>query len=117
MMDEALTRLHAGLPTNPLVTISTRKGKGWIGVTPLSAQPEPRHLGRFKGVLGERWPTTSLLDMLEGEGRVSFSFAGRDEMDEVHGRGELRIEGALARFMLAWYQGDTFTSICERLGD
>lgn len=64
-MEEALTRLHAGLPTNRLVTISTRKDKGWIGVTPLSAQPEPLHLARLKGVLGERWPTTSLLDMLK----------------------------------------------------
>jgi TnpA family transposase len=65
MMEEALTRLHDGLPTNRLVTISTRKGKGWIGVTPLSAQPEPFHLGQLKGVIGECWPTTSLLDMLK----------------------------------------------------
>jgi len=35
-------------------------------------------------------------------------------MDEVHGRGELRIEGAQAQFVLAYHQGDTFTFICER---
>ncbi len=64
-MDEVFARLHDGLPTNRLVAISTRRGKGWIGVTPLTAQPEPFHLGQLKGVLGERWPTTSLLDMLK----------------------------------------------------
>ncbi|GAB4126244.1 MAG: hypothetical protein OHK0050_38940 [Roseiflexaceae bacterium] len=52
---------------------------------------------------------------IEGEGRVGF--AGMDEMDEIHRRGELRIEGAQAHFVLAYYQGGTFTSICERLGD
>lgn len=46
---------------------------------------------------------------IEGEGRVGFSFEGMDEMDEVHGRGELWIEGAQARLVLAYYQGDTFT--------
>lgn len=51
---------------------------------------------------------------LEGEGRVSFSFEGMDELDEVHGRAELRIEGAQARFVLVYHQSDTFTFICER---
>jgi hypothetical protein len=54
---------------------------------------------------------------IEGEGRVGFSFAGMDEMDEVHGRGELRVKGAQAHFVLAYHQGDTFTFICERLGE
>lgn len=51
---------------------------------------------------------------LEGEGRVGFSFEGMDELDEVHGRGELRTEGARARFVLAYHQGDTFTFIYQR---
>ncbi len=50
----------------------------------------------------------------EGEERVGFSFEGMDEMDEVHGRGELRIEGAQLHFVLDYHQGDTFTFICER---
>ena len=41
---------------------------------------------------------------IEGEGRVGFSFAGMDEMEAVHGRGELRIEGAQAHFVLACHQ-------------
>ena len=51
---------------------------------------------------------------IEGEGRVGFSFEGMDELEEVHGRGELRIEGSQARFVLAYHQGDRFTFICER---
>jgi len=51
---------------------------------------------------------------IEGERRVGSGFAGMDEMDEVHGRGELRIEGAQAHFVLAYHQGDMFTFICER---
>lgn len=50
---------------------------------------------------------------LEGEDRVAFSFEGMDEMDAVHGRGTLQVEGAQARFILEYYQGDTFTFICE----
>jgi hypothetical protein len=37
-----------------------------------------------------------------------------DEMEEVHGRGAMEIEGAQARFILEYYQGDTFTFMCER---
>jgi hypothetical protein len=66
------------------------------------------HVGLQQGGIDSR---------LEGEGRVGFSFAGMDEMDEVHGRGEFQIEGAQVHFVLAYYQGGTFTSICERLGD
>jgi hypothetical protein len=51
---------------------------------------------------------------IEGEGRVGFSFAGMDELDEVHGRGILEVDRAGARFVLAYHQGDTFTFICER---
>lgn len=51
---------------------------------------------------------------IEDEGRVDCSFAGMDEMDEVHGRGELRIEEAQANFVLAYHQGDMSTFICEQ---
>jgi hypothetical protein len=57
---------------------------------------------------------SDIAGQIAGEGRVGFSFAGMDEMDEVHGRGALRSEGAQARFVLAYHQGDTFTFICER---
>jgi TnpA family transposase len=46
------------------VRISERRD-GWIHLAPLTAQPEPANLGDLKGVLNNRWPATSLLDMLK----------------------------------------------------
>jgi hypothetical protein len=66
------------------------------------------HVGLQRGEIDGR---------IEGEGRVGFSFEGMDEMDEVHGRGTLEIDGAGASFVLEYHQGDMFTFICERLGD
>jgi hypothetical protein len=51
---------------------------------------------------------------IEGADRIVFSFEGMDEMEEVHGRGALQIDGAQARFALEYYQGDTFTFMCEQ---
>ncbi|MGH2652503.1 MAG: Tn3 family transposase, partial [Actinomycetota bacterium] len=72
-IDSLRTRLSAGLdaldaalaadPDGP-VRISNRRG-GWITVTPLDAQPEPVNLGQLHRALEERWPATSLLDMLK----------------------------------------------------
>lgn len=63
------------------------------------------HVGLQQGEIDGRF---------EGEGQVGFSFEGMDELNEVHGRGTLKIDGAGARFVLAYHQGDTFTFICER---
>lgn len=60
----SLDQLHSGLPTNRLVKILPKQG-GWIELTPLTAQPEPPQLQALKDVIGDRWPTTSLLDMLK----------------------------------------------------
>jgi TnpA family transposase len=46
------------------VRVSDRRG-GWITVSPLDAQPEPANLGRLNAELADRWPATSLLDMLK----------------------------------------------------
>lgn len=51
---------------------------------------------------------------LEGADLVVFSFEGMDELDAVHGQGEMQLEGAQARFVLEYYQGDTFSFLCER---
>lgn len=51
---------------------------------------------------------------LEGADRIGFSFEGVDEMDDVHGRGTLELDGAYAGFTLAYHQGDDYTFICER---
>jgi len=49
------------------------------------------------------------------DGHVVFSFEGSDELDEVHGRGELYADGAQVRFVLQYHQGDAYSFICERL--
>jgi len=60
----ALARFDDGLCTNRSVSILA-KSNGWIELSPLTAQAEPPHLAAFKGEIGERWPTTGLLDMLK----------------------------------------------------
>ncbi len=47
------------------VRVGTRNGASWITVAPLTAQIEPANLTRLKAVLNERWPSTSLLDILK----------------------------------------------------
>lgn len=61
---EALDQLHTGLPDNRHVKILPKSG-GWIELSPLTPQPEPPQLNALKGVIGDRWSTTSLLDMLK----------------------------------------------------
>lgn len=69
----ALAALDADLPTNPHVTLSTKRG-GRIRLTPLPPQPAPPHLDRLKSELDQRWPMTSLLDILkETDLRVGFT--------------------------------------------
>ena len=72
-MEEALETLNRGLPKNPHVKI-LENGNGWISLSPLEAQPEPVGLTALKTELGQRWPMTSLLDILkETELRVGFT--------------------------------------------
>jgi TnpA family transposase len=72
-MATELQALDKELPRNKHVKILDRGG-GWISVTPLDPQPEPVNLGRLKAEVGQRWPMTSLLDILkETDLRVNFS--------------------------------------------
>ena len=60
-----LDRLQGVLESGPgPVTIETKRG-GWITVSPLEAQPEPHNIVRLHHAVSERWPGTSLLDMLK----------------------------------------------------
>jgi TnpA family transposase len=72
-MSRELDELNRTLPKNQKVRILNRNG-GWISVTPLDAQPEPRNLSQLKASVFARWPMTSLLDILkEADLRVGFS--------------------------------------------
>jgi TnpA family transposase len=68
-----LEELDRTLPKNQKVRLLNRGG-GWISLTPLDAQPEPRNLNQLKAAVFNRWPMTSLLDILkETDLRVGFT--------------------------------------------
>jgi len=72
-MRDGLALLDGGLPTNPHVKI-LRKNDGWIQLSPLEALPEPLQLDHLKAELSQRWPRTSLLDILkEADLRIGFT--------------------------------------------
>jgi len=73
-MQTALSKLDEGMPTNPDVKLITKKGSGWINLTPLEALEEPDQLNRLKAEVARRWAMPSLLDFLkETDLRVDFS--------------------------------------------
>lgn len=81
-MTEALSLLDQGMPGNLSVRISK---KGRITVSPLKAQSEPLNLLRLKTEIGERWPMTSLLDMLkETDLRVHFTEQFKTDATREH---------------------------------
>ncbi len=72
-MIRELEELDRTLPQTPKVRILKKAG-GWISVAALEPQPEPRNLGQLKAAVAERWPMTSLLDILkEVDLRVDFT--------------------------------------------
>ena len=74
---KALKALDEGMPTNPRVKVLPKKD-GWISVTPFEALPDPENLGGLKREVGQRWPSTSLLDVLkEADFRTGFTQAFR----------------------------------------
>jgi TnpA family transposase len=72
-MRQALATLDAGMPTNPGVKILQRP-QGWIQVANLERLPEPPTLAHLNMEITQRWPMTSLLDVLkETDVRVGFT--------------------------------------------
>ncbi|MCL2644848.1 MAG: Tn3 family transposase [Betaproteobacteria bacterium] len=75
-MCKALSTLDAGMKKNRHVRLSNNKGRSWISLTPLDAQPTPPNLTALKTELNAIWPMTSLLDMVkETDLRLGFSEA------------------------------------------
>lgn len=85
-MEAALQRLNDTLLSNPHVVI-TKKGGGWITLSPLEAQAEPPQLPQLKAAVRQHWSMLNLLDVLkETDLRVLFtqhlrSVTGRDHLD------------------------------------
>ena len=69
----ALAELDHGLPRNPDVRI-TRKRGGWISLAPLLPRPSPLNIEALKAEVAETWPLTSLLDIAkETDLRLGFT--------------------------------------------
>lgn len=83
----SLISLNGGIPQNKKVKILDKKN-GWISVSPLDKQAEPVNILRLKSELVQKWPMTSLLDVLkEADLRVGFtesfkSLASREVLDK-----------------------------------
>jgi TnpA family transposase len=72
---DALATFDTGLKCNPHVRIS-RKGGGWIRLSPLTARPDPENVAALKAEITATWPMTSLLDMVkETDLRLGFTNA------------------------------------------
>jgi hypothetical protein len=56
-MTDALKMLNEDIPKNPKVSL-LEKGGGWIKLSPLEAQPEPKNLERLKVEIKQRWSMT-----------------------------------------------------------
>ena len=64
-MRTELATLDAGLPSNADVRLGERRGRSWITLTPLDAQPDPDNIVRIKSELQSKWSMTGLLDMVK----------------------------------------------------
>ncbi|MEI8055607.1 MAG: Tn3 family transposase [bacterium] len=69
VLRESLAMLNKGMPKNKKVKIilKKRKGKqkGWVSLTPLTAQADPVNIEKLKAEVMQQWPMTSLLDVLK----------------------------------------------------
>ena len=107
-LTDALSSLNKGLPSNPHVRIQKRQNKGWISVSPLSAQAEPPHLSELKQEVAKRWPLTSLLDILkETDLRVNFT----EQFQTVVSRENLDRATLQRRLLLTLYGLGTNTGL------
>jgi TnpA family transposase len=104
---DALRALDRELPENPDVEILHKAG-GWIRLSPLAAQPEPQNLVALKLDMAQRWPMTSLLDILkETDLRVGLTDVFRSATPREH----LDREALRPRLLLALYGLGTNTGI------
>ena len=73
-LTQHLKALNKGISANPKVKIVQSKNDHKISVTPFEPQAEPEKLANLKREITQRWPGTSLLDILkEADLRANFS--------------------------------------------
>jgi len=113
-LDESLTILDAGLRFNHGVRI---RKDGWIILSPLLAQPEPTGLRHLKEAVGQRWPMTSLLDVLK-EADLRTGFTG--EFRTLASRQELSPQTLQRRLLLCLFGLGTnmgIKQVCQSNGE
>jgi TnpA family transposase len=99
--DYALAKFNRELPSNECVRLLDKgKGKGWISLSPLEAQPEPANLEALKSELIQRWPMTSLLDIFK---EADFRIRLTDVFRSVTPRGNLDRDLLHERLLLSLY--------------
>jgi hypothetical protein len=82
-MREAICDLELGIPHNEHVKILKKKN-GWIALSPLKPQKEPKNILQLKAEINRRWPMINLLDVLkEVDLRIGFTqfFKGSGDRD------------------------------------
>ncbi len=68
----ALTSFERFMTKKPKdVAIGTKRGKGWITLSPLPKQPEPKHLPRLETEIQRRWGVIGLLDIFKEAAMLS----------------------------------------------
>ena len=96
----ALEAFDRHLPANRHVTLKSRGPKTRIVLKPLKAQEDPAMLTALKGELVQRWPMTSLLDVLkEADLRIGFT----DSFPTAAARQTLPADEVSRRLLLALY--------------
>lgn len=106
-MSSALELLNREMPKNRKVRILSQ-GKNRISITPLTPQEEPMNLAYLKREITERWPMTSLLDVLkEADLRIGFS----DHFKTVAERENLDRQSLQQRILLCLYGMGTNTGL------
>ena len=106
-MEESLRSLNKTMPRNEKIFVRLH-GKNLINVSPLEPQAEPKILQSLKAEVAQRWPLTSLLDIVkEAEFQTGFTECFRGLGDrEILSRDTLR-----PRLLLALYALGTNTGL------
>lgn len=61
----AVEGFDSSLPKNQYVTLTKRRGKDWIKLSPLTMQEKPKNLERLKEDINSKWNVINLLDVLK----------------------------------------------------
>ena len=73
-MQDSLQGLDANIPKDSNVNIIYKNGRSRISISPITPLEDPPNINALKSALAQRWPATSLLDVLkEADLRTNFT--------------------------------------------